>query len=206
MILNSSPSVRIGMCAAMLGALLAGCQMHRSPEDVRRGVSNVQAEVARGKVEVNSTLDALKNLRDANDAQLKNAFANYSKAVTTLEEKAAGVGMVFDMGEDRAKQYFAKWDKTISELGDDDLRNRAEDRKAGLQAEYDDAHKKIETLRANFRPFMAKLKDIQKSMAADMGPGGKSAAAPAINEALGQGNSVLKDIDAVTDALAKLES
>src|SRR5689334_2832953 len=91
-------SARFLVCASALGALLAGCQMHRSPEDVRRGVSNVNAEVARGKAEVNSTIDALKNLRDANEAQLKNAFANYSKAVTSLEEKAAGVGLVLDMG------------------------------------------------------------------------------------------------------------
>jgi hypothetical protein len=201
-----SKSSRLALLASIACGLLAACQTERVSEQTAQKITNVQTEVRLGRATLVDTTASLKMLGDAKDDQVKSAFDAYSKSLQNLEEKSQGVGFVLDTAVDQGNQYFARWDKNISEISNSDLQTSAQERKTEMLTAFNEVHEKINTLRGNFRPYMVKLKDIQKAMAADLTPAGRAAAAPMIKDTLAQKDAILKDIDAVDKSLEKLKT
>jgi uncharacterized coiled-coil DUF342 family protein len=202
----SSKLSRFVVVASLSTLAVAACQTQRVSEQTAQKITSVQTEVRLGRSALTNTTGSLKILRDAKNDEVKPAFDIYSKSVQDLEDKAQGVGFVLDTAVDQASQYFAKWDKSISEISNENMQASAEERKAEMMDAFNDVHAKINKLRGDFRPYMSKLKDIQKAMAADPTPAGKSAAVPMMRETLDQEGTILKDIDAVDKSLESLKT
>ncbi len=192
------------VCLALLASVLnPGCPAHRPPEEVDRAFGNVQAEITLGHDSFKAATGALKNLRDADSDSLRPAIAAFQKAVDDLESKAGGVDWVLGMTQSRAQQYFTDWQKKIDQIENDDLHNRAANRREQAMSQYDEVQRNIDALRVVFRPFMSKLKDINAAVSADPTITGRNAAKPLINQALDAESDIDKATDALGDSISK---
>lgn len=194
------------VCLLIACALMAGCQAHGISEQTQQKLTYVQTEVGMGRGSVVQVGAMLRLLRDADAAQVKPTADAYGRSVQNLEDKAGGVGFVLEMADQRATEHFAKWEKTITDLSNADLQESAAERKNEMAAAFDDVRTKMNALRTDFRPFMTRLKDIQKAIAADATAAGRNAMLPSIKESISEEGRILRDIDALDRSIEKLKN
>jgi hypothetical protein len=193
-------------CLLVAAALMAGCQTHGLSEQTQQKLTYVQTEVSMGRGSVVQVGAMLRLLRDADPAQVKPTADAYGRSVQNLEDKAGGVGFVLEMADQRATEHFAKWEKTITDLSNADLQASATERKNEMAAAFDDVRTKMNALRTDFRPFMSRLKDIQKAITADATAAGRNAMLPSIKESIAEEGRILRDIDALDRSIEKLKN
>lgn len=185
--------------------LLAACQTAPVPPEVAKSLQSIRIEIEKGRAATVETTTTLRSLRDAKPQDLKLMYGAYDASVKSLESKALGVGLVMDLSQDRSDQYFAKWEKDIDQIANEDSRVRAQERREEAQQSFRDVKARVAELRVNFRGFMAALKDVHKMVGSDTTPAGMKVAQPSINLALEREKVVLKDIDAAITAIKKVQ-
>jgi hypothetical protein len=97
----------------------------------------------------------------------------------------------------RGADYFKAWEKQLNELGSEELRRRAAERRAELLTAFERISEAFEALDEAYEPFMADLTDIETFLATDLTPQSISMIADVIKEANGEAAVVNKHIDAV---------
>jgi hypothetical protein len=158
-------------------------------------MGSLKTELERGKVQVDATTVALNNLAQATDAQA--AFKAYEKELKKTQDQAKRVDdRARDMRK-RGAEYFKKWEEQTAELGSEDLRRRAGERREELVKAFEKISKAMEAADEAYEPFIADLLDIQKFLAADLTPQSISMIGDLIEEAVKEAGVVNERIDDV---------
>jgi chromosome segregation ATPase len=184
----------------IVSALLAGCgsdsggrtAQSKQAIDSLRGT---RQELASAKTEVqqaNASLDKL-----ASGGNLEQSYQQYTRQVAELKasgERARARGQ--DM-RNRTRQYVAAWQKEMDQISSPELRAGAAQRRAKVQANFDQISSTARATGDAYRPYLQNLQEIQRALANDLTPAGIDAARPAIEKAKAQGDAVQQRIDAL---------
>jgi hypothetical protein len=131
-------------------------------------MGDLKAELERGKVQIDTTTAALNNLTQATDPRI--AFKAYEKELKKTQDHAKRVDDRAREMRKKGAEYFKAWEQQVAELGSDELRRRATERRAELTAAFQKISEASEALDEAYEPFMADLVDIEKFLAADLTP------------------------------------
>jgi hypothetical protein len=193
-------------CSLAAGStlLFTGCGStsgYKQADKTGQGIADFRAEVMNAKKAIDDTVKALDQVAVTAATDPRKAFEQFSKSIANLESAAAKTRK---RGEDMKAQgqaYFAQWEKQLAEVKNEDIRKLAAERKAKLSETFENIKKVTEPLKAQFDPWMADLKDLQKYLSNDLTIAGVDAAKSLFAKAKASGLEVQKSMDALVAEL-----
>ena len=158
-------------------------------------------EIVDVKKEVDATLASLDKIVAQATVDPRKAFKEFDKNVPRVDSAATKAKKRGTEMKEKGKDYFAKWEKELTELNDPDIRKLAQERKAKLQASFANIRKSMEPARDQFNSWLVNLKDLQKYLSNDLTIGGIDAAKELIAKNKAEGLVVQQSLDKVISEL-----
>jgi len=173
--------------------------------DSQVAVSEIQLESA----ELDATLGALNDLVNQPETKAEPQFLKFSEALDRLAAAVKRAGDGVKRMSRKRDAYFEIWDKEIATISNPEIRQVSESRRTEvsdqfekLSSQYDDAQNKLS-------PLIEYLKDIRKSLSADLTRQGLAATQPSVakaNERAGEVRTALTqsatDLDTLSARIA----
>lgn len=163
--------------------------------------------------EIDAALAALADLSANPAPDLRPQFKTFTTAHDKVIASGKAIKSETDAMNSRGAAYFAKWDKELAKIVNDDIRTRATDRRTAMADKFDRVKASYEEVKATYTPFANDLKDLRVLLAADLTRGGVLSIGDVVKRS--QGESVkLKasleklsgDFKALSEALASQQA
>src|SRR6185436_6147327 len=103
------------------------------------------------------------------------------------------------------RQYFRDWQQTIDGISNPSLKKKAQKRLDSVNESYGKVEKSLAEAASKFRPFLSDLDDIEKSLAADVTPGGVKAVRSTVRQATWDHQFVNNAINSALKEMGKME-
>jgi Protein of unknown function (DUF2959) len=185
-------------------ALMTGCGStsgYKQADKTGAGIAEFRDEIINGKKCIDATMKSLDSIAASATTDPRKAFEQYSKSVANLESSAAKIKKRAQDMRQQGQAYFQQWQQEITQVSNPEIRKLAEERKAKLQETFDSIRKYTEPLKAQFDPWMADLKDLQKYLGNDLTIAGVDAAKGLFAKTRADGAEVQKSMDGVVAEL-----
>jgi len=143
----------------------------------------------------------LGELSDNNDAN-----NNFDKFKDNLEDLVSIRSDIKDRAErvrDLQGQRMAAWTKEVSGMTDKDMRKLTNDQIDAAKADFDALDKKLREVGGDANDLTALLQDLKKYFGSSFSPDSIKTAQPMVQKALASAQEMLKDTDALRDAISK---
>jgi chromosome segregation ATPase len=174
---------------------------YKQADKTGAGIAEFRDEIVNGKKAIDATMKSLSDIAASANTDPRKAFEQYSKDVSNLESTAAKIRKRAQEMQAQGQSYFKKWEQELATVSNPEIRTLAEQRKAKLQATFEDIRKYSEPLKAQFEPWMSDLKDLQRYLSNDLTIGGVDAAKGLFKKTTNQGSEVQKSMDALVAEL-----
>lgn len=162
------------LALAGIVATLAGCKS--SPyEKANQAAENIQAtadQIAGLPVQIDKTLASLNNIVDKPQADLRPQFKEFSSSLEDLHSTGKDITAARQTMADRWKEVLAKWDEQVAQIKSEDIKARSEARKKEVADKLQAVKTDYAEAEVAAKPFMNKLRDIEKSLSIDLTPAG----------------------------------
>ena len=195
----------LSLAASTLAAavLITGCKTagYKQADKTGAGIAEFRDEILNGKKNIDLTMSSLGNIAASANTDPRKAFEQYSKAVANLESSAAKIKKRAQDMRQQGQAYFQQWQQEMAQVSNPEIRKLSEERKAKLQETFDSIRKYTEPLKAQFDPWMADLKDLQKYLGNDLTIAGVDAAKDLFAKTRTDGAEVQKSMDGVVAEL-----
>jgi hypothetical protein len=185
---RSLPVLALCLAAAGAPALLPACS---SPPDAETTVGSMSAfglETARVRDAIDEALRALDALATTAPGELDAACERYAGSVEALGRQAELVRRRAEEMRARGDDFFARWD---------DADGSSPERRARLNAAYEEIEAETTAARDEFVPFQRSLEDVATYVERDRSLAGVRATAGHARRAKADGARVKSRIDAV---------
>ena len=185
-------------------ALLTGCGTtsgYKQADKTGKGIAEFRDEIIKGDKAIDDSMKALDQTAASASTDPHKAFEAYSKAVANLGSTAAKVGKRSKDMQEQGTAYFVQWEKQLAEVKNPEFKKLAFERKAKLQETFASIKTIAEPLKAQFTPWMADLKDLQKYPSNDLTIAGVDAAKGMFAKTRTDGVEVQKSMDALVAEL-----
>jgi DUF2959 family protein len=187
-----------------LATLLASATQ-ANQQQLARSIKDTHAETTRTSDQLKTTLNALNALTKQSKGDLRPAYNAFSSEVTKTQAAADWTNTrVQWMGSD-GRQYFHTWQTTINGIANESLRKKAQKRLDAVKVSYDKVAVSLQQASDKFKPFLSDLVDIQKTLAADVTPGGVKAIKSTVRSANWNHQSVNSAINSALKEMDKME-
>lgn len=155
-------------------AIVSGCSSgtYQKGASTASSIQKASTAISATRSQVGSVLTALNGLVSTPGVDLKPQFKAFSSQVSKLESDAKNVADISAQMEKRGSSYFEQWDKDIASMQNEEIKSRSATRRAEVSGHLDTIQKAYAAAKANFEPYMANIRDIQKALGADLTPGG----------------------------------
>lgn len=196
-------NIILNLFALTAAAVLSGCATsgYQQADKAGQGIANFRDAIVNGKQAIDVTVKALDQVAVTANTDPRKAFEQYSKSVAGLESAAARARECSADVKAQGKAYFARWEKDLAEVKNEDIRKLALQRKAKLQETFESIRRYTEPIKAQFDPWMSDLKDLQKYLANDLTIQGVDAAKGLFVKTQAGGMEVQKSMDALVNEL-----
>ena len=192
--MNSNIALKLSLrilpvCAlALVVGALTGCQ---TAGYQKSDAAAVDAQAAATAVQVESralatTMGALNDLVNQPAPDARPQFQRFSAA---LDQLSAAAQRAEDKAEGLAQKrmaYFQAWDKEISTIKDEDIRNRSVARKSEVSTQFDFALQQYRDAENDVKPLIGYLQDIRKALSVDLTRGGLTSVQSPVTIAAGK--------------------
>ncbi|HVV01426.1 MAG TPA: DUF2959 family protein [Verrucomicrobiae bacterium] len=196
----------IGVLAATLPSLLCltGCQTPYSKGDAaaqsyRQASWEVQAETR----DLKTTMATLNNLVDKPAADLKPQFEAFDAALYRLEADESRNAQAAGRIQARNTQYLQEWDRELSDMSFDAVRNRCAARKTEVTQHFDAVDKRYGEARATIEPLIDYLNDVRRALTADLTQPGLENIKPIVANANTNSHKVEEALQRLSTELAQ---
>jgi len=143
----------------------------------------------------------LGELSDNNDAN-----NNFDKFKENLDELVSIRSDIKDRAEkvrDLQGKRIAAWTKEVSGMTDKDMRKMTNDQIDAAKADFDTLDKQLREVGGDANDLTALLQDLKKYFASSFSPDSIKTSQPMIQKATASAQEMLKDTDALRDAISK---
>jgi len=187
----------------LLAALLFTAQADQ--EQLAKSIQEARAETALTADQLKATLSSLNALSKQTKGDLRPAYTTFCADVAKTEGTANMTKARLQwMAGDGAK-YFADWQKNVDGIANESLRKKAQKRLASVKVSFGEVEESLKTAGEKFKPFLSNLADVQKSLAADITPGGVKAIGDVVSTANWDHKFVDRAINSALKQLKKME-
>ena len=170
---------------------------YKKADKTGAGIAECRDEIVNGKKAIDASMKSLSAIAATANTDPRKAFKQYTKDLDKLESTAAKIRKRAQSMREQGQAYFKQWEKELAEVNNPEIRNLAASRKAKLQETFESIRKYTEPLKAQFDPWMADLKDLQKYLSNDLTIGGVDAAKGLFSKTTSGGMEVQKSMDAL---------
>lgn len=139
--------------------------------------------IEKGQGQIDAVLAALGELGGANGSDLPAQFKAFQKSLGQLASTAKDVASKADRMQRDGQAYFKGWDADLASIGDEGVRARSEARRNEIKQEFDSIAARYQEAAAEFKPFMATLRDIETALKLDLTAQGVQSLAPVVKRA-----------------------
>ena len=184
-------------------ATLSACRSTKAPDPSASTVASMeqlQSELSRAKVDVNSTV-AILNQLTSKDTDLQKQFKSLQASIKTLETKSQLVhGMRQSMDKQEAA-FLEEWKGKLMRVANDDLRQQLTERRDATKAMFDELEKRCDTARATFDPWILQLNDVRKYLDANLSPSALESLSDTFDSINEGAPKLVSEIDAINEQI-----
>jgi hypothetical protein len=168
------------------------------------GFTKTQEALSKGQKQVDDLLASMaalssgKNLPDANK--------KFNAEVADLKKSAESARKRYEEMNKKQTAFVKKWQAEMSKLNDPTLKSTLEQRRAAVSANFDKVKSAAAAVRDAYQPFMAKLTEVQKTLAIDLTPQTVAGIKPTLDSATADGQQLKAKIAALQQELSAIQS
>ena len=157
--------------------------------------------IGRAQKRLSYIMTNLGELSDNNDAN-----NNFDKFKENLDELVSIRSDIKDRAEkvrDLQGKRIAAWTKEVSGMTDKDMRKMTNDQIDAAKADFDTLDKQLREVGGDANDLTTLLQDLKKYFASSFSPDSIKTSQPMIQKATASAQEMLKDTDALRDAISK---
>jgi predicted nucleic acid-binding Zn-ribbon protein len=143
----------------------------------------------------------LGDLSDNNDTN--NNFDKFKENLDDLDSIRSDIKDRAERVRELQGQRMAAWTKEVSGMTDKDMRKLTGDQIDAANADFDALNKKMREVGGDANDLTILLKDLKNYFASSFSPDSVKTAQPMVQKALASAQEMLKDTDALRDAISK---
>ena len=182
-------SIILNLLTIVATVAIAGCASSGYQKGSKTGANIQEAanRIAAMPGRIDQTVAALNDLVEKPQPDLRPQFKSFSSQLADMESDAQNIADARRNMAKSGKEFFAKWDEQLATIQNEDIKARSQSRKDEVAQKLTAIKLSYTQAEMSFKPFLANLKDVQKSLSVDLTPGGvaamKDTAAKAAQEA-----------------------
>jgi hypothetical protein len=161
-------------------------------------------EVQRIRDQVQGSMDALQALTSGQAADLAKNYKAFAKYVDGAAKNQATAQKRAEELKANREEYLQEWQKKLEAVNNPDVRAHMEERKAQVAKVFESVQPSAQAVREAFPAYMSDLKDIQQMLSVDLSQSGVAAAAPIATKAVGNGTTVINNLDTLLSNLTQI--
>lgn len=200
---------RLAVLAVVATMALAApaVQAQKSQAKAGEDIQGFRAGIVGIRAQIDTTLEALNGVvQSANGGDPKSAFKKYSDQIKSMDKQIQKTKGYRQKMVERGQAYFKDWEAKMGAVTNEELKARAAERRAALQAQYETISTNVQQAKDNSAKFWQDLQDLQKYYASDLSPTGISGTAEMVAKASTDGKAVQGYLDQVVAAVDKVMS
>ena len=207
---NNKPTMKIKFeksatlaCTLLAAAWVSGCATsgYKQADKTGAGIAEFRDEIVSGKQATDATMKSLSEVAAAANTDPRPAFKQFSKNVANLESTANKIRQRAQSMQEKGQAYFKQWEEQLATVKNPEIRTLAEQRKAKLQATFENIRTSTEPLKAKFEPWFSDLKDLERYLSNDLTISGVDAAKDLFAKTTNGGLEVQKAMEGVVNEL-----
>jgi len=185
------------LAAQLFPTLPASAAGYKLADKTGAGIAEFRDEVVNIKKAVDSAMVALDKVVTTAAEDPRKAYKEFDKAVPRVTDAANKARKRADDMKARGQAYFKDWERDLESVKSQEIRNLALERKAKLQATFDNIKATVEPAKEQFNSWMADLTDLHKYLGNDLTIEGIDAAKKLIAKTKTGGQGVQQSLDNV---------
>ena len=181
-------------------AWLAGCASpgYKKSDAAAGSMSSAASEVQAESLALDVTRSSLNNLVENPPADLRLGLDRYSEALSKLTASAQRTESTGQTMARKSEAYFVAWDKQLTNITYEVIRNSSNTRKTEARAVFDTVNRRYKDTQAVVWPLITYLADIRQALSADLTLEGVNSVKPVVAHA----NENMDKVQAALAALA----
>ena len=156
------------------------------------------------KGQINKTVEALDGVVTAEPAALESAYDIYVEELKTLESQTKTVVKRSKDLRSHTKSYVSAWKKQMKAIENPEIKKHAEQRLAQAEKQLSQTRDELARIGKGLETLLGDLKGVNIVLENDLNPAGVKALADIVKAAKEDAGLVMKDIDPIMEALAKI--
>ncbi len=176
-----------------------------SQEQLARSIRDAHAETDKTSAQLKTTLDSITALTKQTKGDLRPAYNTFCGEITKTEAAANMTKLRIQWMATDGRAYFQDWQTTVNGIANKSLRKKSQKRLNEVKESYNKVEAALQKAGEKFKPFLSDLGDMQKSLAADVTPGGVKAIKSTVRSAEWNIKSVNSSINTALKEMDKME-
>lgn len=162
--------------SAIVG-FITGCASDNYNKSANTAATLTQSArmITKGNRLIDESLADLNDLVSNPNPDLRKQFKTFNNAVDELGVLAQDIASKAEEMKSQGADYFARWDKELAQIQNEDIRGRSETRRNEVASRFDRMSQQYDQSRTAFQPFLSDLRDVQKFLSTDLTAGGLAA-------------------------------
>lgn len=180
-------NVLAGLCLALVGAVsLAGCNTGRGYQKADSATGQMEAlktELLAVKQRTEKIVPALNQLVATAGSNPRSAYERFSREFQNTRKHSGKARHLADEVRKQGQAYFHEWEAQSGKVANPDIKERFEQRRAQLAAQYEKLEEYAQRLEEDYTAFMQDLNDIQLVLGVDLTLKGIESVTDLVNKA-----------------------
>jgi chromosome segregation ATPase len=205
-------TLTVAGCLRLSSAILISTLMACAPkpyepaQTASRSVGELDDQIAVARQKIGAATASLNDLVNNPQGDLRKQYDKFSAAVTDLEDSASKAReRAQDMRANREK-YVANWQQQADAIQDPELQQQAKARMASTEQEFEKLSTGLQSISAQFQPFMSNLKDLQRYLGNDLTQVGVKSVSGRAAKVDQQGQALQASLDKASTDLSTIQS
>jgi uncharacterized protein YukE len=187
-------------------SILAGCAAESGVDRAGKASASMTEfsnNIKGGQKQVDAVVAAMNGLSAAKD-NLRPAFDKYVAELDNTEGYAANLRADADEVKAKGRAFFKKWEEELSQIKDEDLRNKAKARAGERSKQYSQIEEAIGTAKGKWMSLSPSLKDVKQYLSNDLTPAGVSSLSGTFTKANLDATDLKKALGDIATAVDKV--
>lgn len=167
---HTAPAMTAALLACVLAGAPMGCATTSSAPNrlssTTGTMEDIETLLSEGETELNELVASINALESAPDVE--KAYRAFDHNVNDIDRIAERVRARRISMQTRASEYVARWESESTTLSSERAADLSEQRRKEFQDSVDTVTKRLDDLRAQYDPFISKLKDLRVVLSNDL--------------------------------------
>lgn len=163
--------ISVIICLAALVTFAASA----TQEQLAKSINEARIETMRTADQLAATLTSLNALTQQKKGDLRPSFETFQSEIKKTDSAANTTAARAQWMAQDGINYFKTWQKTVDGIANESLRKKAQKRLNTVNESYGKVESSLAQAKEKFAPFLSDLRDVEKSLSADVTANGVKA-------------------------------